>query len=31
VDVWHAVELMGQVMDSDEWKDPKFNHRLAVT
>ena len=31
VDVWDAVEHLRQVMRDDEWKQPRFNQRHAVT
>ena len=31
VDVWDAVEHLRQVLESDEWKDERFNKRGAVT
>lgn len=30
-DVWHAVEHIGQVLDTQEWKLPRFNQKHAVT
>ena len=30
-DVWHAVEHLRQVLDSDEWTRPEFNQKHAVT
>ena len=30
-DVWHAVEHLRQVMDSNEWQDARFAQRHAVT
>lgn len=30
-DVWHAVEHLHQVLDSGEWKQPRFQHKQAVT
>ncbi len=30
-DVWHAVEHLVQVLASDEWRRPEFNHRSSVT
>lgn len=30
-DVWHAVEHLGQVMASGEWRDARFAHKNAVT
>jgi len=31
IDVWDAVEHLVQVMQTDEWKQPRFNQRHAVT
>ena len=31
VDVWDAVEHLCQVKDRDEWRQPRFNQRQAVT
>lgn len=31
IDVWDAVEHLRQVMDADEWRQPRFNRRHAVT
>jgi kynureninase len=31
VDVWDAVEQLQQVLDSGEWREPRFNQRTAVT
>ena len=31
VDVWDAVEHLVQVLDSGEWREPRFNQRAAVT
>ncbi|SFB76971.1 Kynureninase [Nocardioides terrae] len=31
VDVWDAVEQLRQVMESAEWRDERFDQRLAVT
>jgi kynureninase len=30
-DVWDAVEQLKQVLDSGEWREPRFNQRAAVT
>lgn len=30
-DVWHAVEHLRQVLESGEWKQPRFNQQHAVT
>jgi len=30
-DVWHAVEHIGQVLETQEWKLPRFNQKNAVT
>ncbi|OOG36863.1 kynureninase [Polaromonas sp. A23] len=30
-DVWHAVEHMKQVLETDAWKRPEFNQKHAVT
>jgi kynureninase len=30
-DVWNAVEHLAQVLESEEWKRPEFNQKLAVT
>ena len=30
-DVWHAVEHLGQVLDTQQWKRPQFNQKHAVT
>lgn len=30
-DVWHAVEHLRQVLETQEWRDPRFNQRNAVT
>jgi len=30
-DVWRAVEQIGQVLDTQEWKLPRFNQKNAVT
>ena len=30
-DVWHAVEHLKQVLDTQEWKQPRFNQKSAVT
>ena len=31
VDVWDAVDRLSQVMTTDDWRDPKFATRAAVT
>ncbi|HVO05724.1 MAG TPA: kynureninase [Burkholderiaceae bacterium] len=31
IDVWDAVEHLVQMMQSEEWKQPRFNQRHAVT
>jgi kynureninase len=31
VDVWDAVEQLKQVLDTGEWREPRFNQRAAVT
>ncbi|WP_130480909.1 kynureninase [Sphaerotilus mobilis] len=31
VDVWDAVEQLGQVLDAGEWRDERFQRRAAVT
>jgi len=31
VDVWDAVEHLREVMASGEWREPRFNQRVAVT
>jgi kynureninase len=31
VDVWDAVEHLQQVLDSGEWREPRFNRKAAVT
>jgi kynureninase len=31
VDVWDAVDRLGQVLTSGEWRDPRFSVRAAVT
>jgi len=31
VDAWDAVDRLAQVMQSNEWRDPKFSVRAAVT
>ena len=31
LDVWDAVELLAQVLDSGEWQQARFNQRAAVT
>lgn len=31
VDVWHAVRHLKEVMDSNEWQQPRFSHKKAVT
>jgi kynureninase len=31
VDVWDAVEHLGQVLASGEWREPRFHQRAAVT
>jgi kynureninase len=31
VDVWDAVEHLCRVLDSGEWKEPRFNKKAAVT
>jgi kynureninase len=31
VDVWDAVEQLVQVLESGEWREPRFNQRAAVT
>jgi kynureninase len=31
VDVWDAVEQLGAVLDSGEWRDARFSRRAAVT
>jgi kynureninase len=31
VDVWDAVEHLVQVLDSGQWREPRFNQRAAVT
>ena len=30
-DVWHAVEHLRQVLETEEWKKPEFNQQHAVT
>ena len=30
-DVWHAVEHLKQVLETDEWRRPEFNQKHAVT
>ena len=30
-DVWHAVEHLKQVLETEEWKQPRFNKKHAVT
>jgi kynureninase len=30
-DVWNAVEQLRQVLETDEWKQPKFMQHHAVT
>ena len=30
-DVWHAVEHLRQVLETEEWKKPEFNQKHAVT
>lgn len=30
-DVWRAVEILGEVMDTNAWNDPKYRVRNAVT
>jgi len=30
-DVWDAVDQLKQVLDSGEWREPRFNQRAAVT
>ena len=30
-DVWHAVENLKQVLETEEWKQPRFNQKHAVT
>lgn len=30
-DVWNAVEHLRQVLETEEWRDPRFNQRNAVT
>ena len=31
IDAWDAVEQLGQVMDSGQWREPRFHQRHAVT
>jgi kynureninase len=31
VDVWHAVQHLKEVMDSDEWQQLRFSHKNTVT
>jgi kynureninase len=31
VDVWDAVEQLRCVMETEEWRDARFDQRLAVT
>ena len=31
VDIWDAVEHISAVLDSGEWREPRFAARLAVT
>ena len=31
VDVWDAVDRLHEVLKSEEWRDPRFNVRAAVT
>ena len=31
VDVWDAVDRLQQVLESGEWRDPRFAVRAAVT
>ena len=30
-DIWHAVEHLRQVLESEEWRQPRFNRQQAVT
>jgi kynureninase len=30
-DVWYAVEHLRQVLETDEWRNPRFNRKMAVT
>ncbi len=30
-DIWHAVEHLRQVLQTEEWKQPRFNQQQAVT
>jgi kynureninase len=30
-DVWQAVEQLRQVLEKQEWREPRFNHKQAVT
>ena len=30
-DIWHAVEHLRQVLESQEWRQPRFNQQQAVT
>ena len=31
VDVWDAVDRLGAVLTTGEWREPRFNTRAAVT
>ena len=30
-EVWQAVDHLRQVLDTQEWENPRFNQKLAVT
>ena len=30
-DVWHAVEQLREVMESGQWREPRFSQQHAVT
>ena len=30
-DVWHAVEVLGEILDSESWRDPRYQTVAAVT
>jgi kynureninase len=30
-DVWDAVEVLGEILDSESWRDPRYQTVAAVT
>jgi kynureninase len=31
VDVWDAVEVLGEILDAESWRDPRYQTVAAVT